>query len=299
MKNDMSSKINQNKKTGFIKMYRSIRKNWLFGKKPYTQLHAFIDLLMEAQYENRDIEVGNTIITVGRGQIYRSIRDWSNRWGWHRSRVHRYLQKLEFDSVILRKNVKKQDMITIVNYDDYQDKRDVPETILRQSRDNPETPHSLLGKEYKEDINNINQDIQYINNNIYITQLQSLLSEYGVDDGRMNEIFSSIKDDEEVGVIYLEKIKSVIQIMNAKKISPEKQLKYLVTSIDNFNPKIDAKSRKFARKIIKENERRKKRVDQIQNDDAELNELKQKSPDLYWEFVNSGMTIKEWKEQHA
>jgi len=126
-----------------------------------------------------------------------------------------------------------------------------------------------------------------------------LLSEYGIDDGRINEIFTRIKDDEEVGIIYLEKIKSVIQVMNVKKVNPEKQTKYLTTSIDNFNPKIDAKSRKFARKIIKENERRKKRIDQMDNDNAELDELKQKNPEQYWEFVNSGMTRKEWKEQRS
>lgn len=296
---DMSRKISENINTGYIAIFRSLRENWKWGRKPYSQLHAFLDILMEAEFENKEVEIGNDIVLVKRGQVYRSIRDWATRWGWHRSRVSRYFHKLQFDSTILIEKLKKQDILTIVKYDDYQFGRDKAETKLRQCRDNAETVHSLSKTSKEDDIIDNHQDIQYYYNNIYITQLKSLLSEWNCDDQMTNEIFTQINGDPEIAVLYLEKAKSVATIIKAKGKNVSFPIPYFSQSMSTFNPKIDNKSRKFARKIIKENDNRKKRIEQISSDNSEREELKKNDPDQYYEFLNSGMTTKEWKEQHV
>jgi len=291
----MSRKIIENKKTGFVLVFRSLRKNWKWGKKPYSNLQAFLDLIMEAEFEDCEIEVGNDIILIKRGQVYRSLRDWATRWGWHRSRVDRYLRKMEFDSTILRKNVKKQDMITIVKYDDYQFGRDVPETMLRQCWDNAETPHQLFEKELKEDKRDIIKDIQYINNNIYITQLKSLISEWNFDKETTDEFFSLIKD-EEIAVLYLEKAKSINDIIRSRN-DIKNPARFFYACIKNFQPKIDKRSRKFARKIIKENENRQRILNNVNQEAAEREKLKKDDPEKFFEFLNGTTSWVEFKKQ--
>jgi len=290
----MSRKIIENKKTGFILAFRSIRENWKWGRKPYSNLHAFLDLIMEAEFEDREIEVGNDIVLIKRGQVYRSLRDWATRWGWHRNSVDRYFRKMEFDSTILRENVKKQVMLTVVKYDDYQIRRDNAGTMLGQCWDNAGTPHPLFKKELKEGYDDIINDIQNINNNIYITQLKSLISKWNFDEETTDEIFSLIKD-EEVAVLYLEKAKSINNIIRSKG-NINNPSRYFYTCLKNFNPKIDKKSRKFARKIIKENENRKKMLDTVRQEEREREELKKNDPEKYYEFLNLFISWDEFKK---
>lgn len=82
-------------KTGsFIKLDRGLKKNSLWLEKPFSKGQAWVDLLLLAQGVNRDKEYRGKIQKMKPGVVYTSILYLSDRWGWYRSKVYRFLETL-------------------------------------------------------------------------------------------------------------------------------------------------------------------------------------------------------------
>ncbi len=55
---------NQNKKFGWIKLYRSIMNHWIWDvREAFCKRAAFVDLLMLVNKEDKEIEFDNKLIT--------------------------------------------------------------------------------------------------------------------------------------------------------------------------------------------------------------------------------------------
>ena len=107
--------------SGWIKLHRSITQSWVWSDKPYTKGQAWIDILMMVNHTDTKILVGNEIVDVERGQKLWSILEMSKRWGWSRKKVSNFLNRLETDSMLAQNRTSKYTMVTVVNYDLYQD----------------------------------------------------------------------------------------------------------------------------------------------------------------------------------
>ena len=82
-------------KTGsFIKLDRGLKKNSLWLEKPFSKGQAWVDLLLLAQGVDKDVEYRGKIQKMKPGVVYTSILYLSERWGWYRSRVYRFLETL-------------------------------------------------------------------------------------------------------------------------------------------------------------------------------------------------------------
>ena len=82
-------------KTGsYIKLDRGLKKNALWLEKPFSKGQAWVDLLLLAQGVNRDKEYRGKIQKMKPGVVYTSILYLSNRWGWYRAKVYRFLETL-------------------------------------------------------------------------------------------------------------------------------------------------------------------------------------------------------------
>ncbi len=115
-------KANQNKYNhGWIRLHRGLLEHWLWeNNTPFTQAQAWIDLLLNASYTERQIDIGNHIVNLDIGQQIRSQFTLAETWNWDRSRVRRFLTKLERAEMIKMKKVANSIVITICNYDKYQ-----------------------------------------------------------------------------------------------------------------------------------------------------------------------------------
>lgn len=116
----------------WIRLHRGLMLNDLWTKEVFSPGQAWVDLLMVANWKDNRALVKGAIVPVMRGQLCRSMKQLSIRWGWSVGKVKRFLEtcselgQLSFE--IWPKNgtahgtVKSAitTLITITNYDKYQ-----------------------------------------------------------------------------------------------------------------------------------------------------------------------------------
>ena len=128
---------------GWISIHRKIQQSdiWL-DKEPFDKRSAWIDLIMMANHEDRQVMFNGKFIEVKRGEKITSLKQLSERWRWSRSKVKRFLNLLESGSMIELKTKQRYTSYKVVNYNVYQNedisKRNEVETNLKQSRDEGE-----------------------------------------------------------------------------------------------------------------------------------------------------------------
>ena len=129
---------------GYIKLYRDIRGHWIWSDPDY--LRAWVDLLMMVNHEDRQILFNKKLITVKRGSRITSIRKLSERWGWSRGRVSRFLDMLEQDHMIATRRTTQKTLINVINYGFYQDTRNT-----KRNTDEKKAEHARNADEHKQD----------------------------------------------------------------------------------------------------------------------------------------------------
>lgn len=106
---------------GWIKLYRSIRSNWIWANGNERYAKWWMDLIMMVNHEPRKILVNGNLITIGVGQRLTSIKKLSETWGTTRRTVDRFLSLLEEDKMIeVQKTKTKGTTIKVLHYADYQ-----------------------------------------------------------------------------------------------------------------------------------------------------------------------------------
>lgn len=146
---------------GWISIYRKIQQSdiWL-DKEPFDKRSAWIDLIMMANHEDKQILFNGKFIEVKRGEKITSLKQLSDRWRWSTGKVKRFLKLLESGSMIELKTKRRYTSYKVVNYNVYQnediDKRNEYETKSKRRRNEVETK--------TETNNNINNEL-IMNNN--------------------------------------------------------------------------------------------------------------------------------------
>lgn len=146
---------------GWISIHRKIQQSdiWL-DKEPFDKRSAWIDLIMMANHEDKQILFNGKFIEVKRGEKITSLKQLSERWRWSTGKVKRFLNLLESGSMIELKTKRRYTSYKVVNYNVYQnediDKRNEVETKTKRSRNEVETKTKTN--------NNINNEL-IMNNN--------------------------------------------------------------------------------------------------------------------------------------
>ena len=145
--------------TGWIKIHREITSHWIF--QDAEKFKWWVDMLFLASYEDNRTLVKNQVAEVKRGQLIGSLSFFMKRWGVGKERVSNFLKLLQSHRMIDKKSDKNITIITICNYESYQDVSDnLPDNLSDYNADNlpdnlPDTTKE--GKEVKE-INNNNSN---------------------------------------------------------------------------------------------------------------------------------------------
>ena len=152
--------------SGWISLYRSVRDHWIWTHdKTFDYAHAWIDLLLDVNHEERKVIIEGRPVIIGRGQKWTSIRTLAERWGWSRNKVQRFLSVLQADGMLNLERTENGTLLTVVKYDDFQVQRDTKGTLKGQQRD---TKGTLKGRN-----NNDNNDNNIINKSIPFRTVQN------------------------------------------------------------------------------------------------------------------------------
>lgn len=105
---------------GWIKIHRSITENPMYFSEPFTRMQAWIDLLLVTNYRDTVIYVRGNKVDVKRGQIAKSQDFFATRWKWSRGKVIRFLDELQKCGQIVQQKSNVITLISVVNYECYQ-----------------------------------------------------------------------------------------------------------------------------------------------------------------------------------
>lgn len=153
---------------GWIKIHRDIVNHWIY--QDAVKFQWWIDLIMMASWEESKVLVGNQLVTLQRGQLIGSYASLAKKWGVSKDKVMAFLGLLQRDSMIHKATQHNVSIVTICNYESYQDNDSEQSNTFANTFANTQ-PHTLPTqiKEVKE-INN--------NNNISTTRTRETVRDY-------------------------------------------------------------------------------------------------------------------------
>ncbi len=137
---------------GWIKLYRQLQQCDLWNEKPFSRGQAWVDMLLTANHETRNILFDGRFIPVERGSFITSEVKLMDRWGWSKSKVRLFLNQLEKQQMIIKNTDRKKTSISICNYSTYQDS-ETTEKPLKNHRKTTERPLKDTNKNVKNDKN--------------------------------------------------------------------------------------------------------------------------------------------------
>lgn len=108
-----------------ISVPRSLFDEDAFPEEPFSRREAFLDLVQRAYCKPCAIPTKVGIIDIERGDQIVSIRMLSLRWGWSKSKVAKVLDEFEMQSRIRRKIDNAVTVVSINNYDVFQNRTDI------------------------------------------------------------------------------------------------------------------------------------------------------------------------------
>lgn len=115
--------------TGYYQMQRGWQDHDLFAGDEYSRRDAWEWLVANAAWKDTKTRIGGKSVMLKRGQLSHSIRFMAEKWGWSRSKTHRFLCDLKIETMIETGLGQWQDIITICNYDKFQAETKNSETI--------------------------------------------------------------------------------------------------------------------------------------------------------------------------
>ena len=107
---------------GWIKLHRGLLDNDLWRSEPFSRGQAWVDLLLLANHKESFFYKRGNRVVVKRGQVGRSVVELSDRWKWSRTKINKFLKDLEKEQQIITHKSTVTQLLTIVNYDVYQEK---------------------------------------------------------------------------------------------------------------------------------------------------------------------------------
>jgi len=139
---------------GYFALWRKLQDHPFWKeRREFSKAEAWIDILWEVQHKEgpREVTLGMTCLVCNYGESLKSLDTWSRRWGWNKSKVRRFLLLLQKMNQIQCKSEQKTTRITVLNYNQYDPRRNASETTATRN-ETTATPDKNVKKEKKEKI---------------------------------------------------------------------------------------------------------------------------------------------------
>lgn len=135
---------------GWVSIHRQLSENPLWTCEPFSRGQAWVDLILLASHKKSYFYKRGVKIDVERGSLAWSEKALSERWKWSRSKVRKFLNDLEKEQQIVLQKSNVTQVVTVKNYDKYQQKE--PQTVPQ--KDTKKTPK----EPQKDTYNNVNNE---------------------------------------------------------------------------------------------------------------------------------------------
>lgn len=138
--------------SGWIKIHRCINNHWLFTeKRNFSKFEAWLDILITVNFADAKVLIKGKLYDVKRGQSILSMESWAKRWNWDKSKVRRFMELLQKDSMIILKTDNTTTHLTVCNYDSYQDDRNADDTIKKRKHNTSKLQTTPIKEEEQEE----------------------------------------------------------------------------------------------------------------------------------------------------
>lgn len=127
---------------GWVSIHRKITQNQLWLIEPFDKARAWIDLIILTNHKDNYIMVRGIRIDIKRSQVGWSEPKLAERWKWSRTKVRNFLKFLEIEQQITIKKNNVTQVITIVNYDQYQQNSTAKRQIKGQQSGTQKSPNN-------------------------------------------------------------------------------------------------------------------------------------------------------------
>jgi hypothetical protein len=139
---------------GVFAVSRAVFDHDCFANEPYTEREAWMWLISSAVWKAKTVRIGKFVANLKRGQAAYSVRFLADKWQWSKSRVDRFLGRLENRDMIGTQTGTGITIVTINNYNQYQ-------RVSLPDRDSSGTQSGTAAgqqRDKEEDIKNITID---------------------------------------------------------------------------------------------------------------------------------------------
>lgn len=134
--------------SGYVRIHRSLLGHHAFRNN--AEAMAFACLVMRAQWKPGKVRYKERIISLKRGQVAISIRDFASDMDRDKAWVERLFKRLKSEAMVETVTEAGVTVLTLCNYDEYQadqdTKRDTDETGARQGQDTEQGREEGEGK---------------------------------------------------------------------------------------------------------------------------------------------------------
>jgi hypothetical protein len=142
---------------GYFLIYRSLCESSFWLGERFTYGQAWIDLIYLASFKDTFIMIRGIKVEIKRGQVGIPSTRLAERWRWSRDRQQTFINRLQILHQIIQQKTRVTSIITILNYEKYQDPYNKTYTDPAK---NSQKPYNKTGNLYKE--------VKKKNNNTFI-----------------------------------------------------------------------------------------------------------------------------------
>jgi hypothetical protein len=103
---------------GWIALHRKITNHWVYDDSDFFKV--WVTMLMDANHTSKRRMFNGVLTTIERGQLLFGLQAFSSKSGVSISKLRRILAELEAEGMISRQKTNKYSLISISNYDTYQ-----------------------------------------------------------------------------------------------------------------------------------------------------------------------------------
>jgi len=151
---------------GWIKLHRQITEHWLYKEnRIFSKFEAWQDILLHVNHAPNKFIVKGELISLDAGQTARSQVTLTKKWKWSRKKVSNFLKLLEKDHMIMVKTTKNTTVITVVNWQAYQEKE--PKKDMKTTLESKSYEEQGTSEEHRKHIESTSKEHQkHINKNV-------------------------------------------------------------------------------------------------------------------------------------
>lgn len=137
---------------GYIKLHRKFFLNTLWKEpREYSRAEAWLDLIQGTRFESSQEVFNGRVIEVRKSEVVASRRYLEKRWGWGSTKVNNFLDFLRKNGMITTRQTGQQTIITLCNFDIYNDAQTSGQTSSKPLTNHRQTTGKPNNKKEKKD----------------------------------------------------------------------------------------------------------------------------------------------------